>query len=400
MSAPQQAPKESTILKDWINIVVAWTILSYLYRTPLVTPPPTFLLTRIAKSMETCPSSKNNIVPPTLPRRSPHPTTQAFFDALDAQRKTTTTTTKTTTTLLEQRSRSLGWRNRYSQQEQYPIDMSVRMETNDVDGMTTTKIMRDIHFSVQQIQRGEVEGTYGTGATVWPAAMVLIKYLERHPHWIQGRRIVDLGSGTGVTSLAAGILGASHVVCTDGEESVVQLAKKNCQTAIHTQIEKIPKIVPPTNESSTTTTTTTTTTMTKNVLQIGTCPIKVEHYWWGTKPLPDNHCDVILVADCVLPKLYPIGPLVTAIADLLRSGRQKGVGEEEEEEDHGIKKKPQPVAILSYEHRYYPEYDPRIYFQQLAHEQGLNVEVIPHDQHDPVYTVEDIDIWHVTLQSP
>ena len=274
-----------------------------------------------------------------------HPTAKAFFDALDSRRESSQQSTA-----LQRRSRSLGWRNRYSQNDQYPISMWAGG--------------REVNFSVQQLQRGEVEGTYGTGATVWPAAMVLLKYLERHPHLVSGRRVVDLGSGTGVTSLAAGLLGAIHVLCTDGEDSVVRLAQDNCIRAIRTQIE------PGSSHHE------------MDIVRIGACPIHVEKYWWGTQPLPDDQCEVILVADCVLPKLYPIAPLVAAIDDLLRAGARER----------------KPIAILSYEHRYYPDYDPRIKFQELVHARGLRVETIPQESHDPVYNVDDIEIWQVTLQ--
>ena len=94
-------------------------------------------------------------------------------------------------------------------------------------------------------------------------------------------------------------------------------------------------------------------------------------------------CDVILVADCVLPKLYPIGPLVDAIDELLPVSKNP-------------KAKNDPVAILSYEHRYYPDYDPRTKFYELATSKGLQVTTIQHDQFDPIYCTDDIEIWHVT----
>lgn len=106
-----------------------------------------------------------------------HPTAKAFFDALDSR-----SSSKKQSEKLKRRSQSLGWRNRHSQAEYYPLAVD------------------DIDFSVQQVQRGELEGTYGTGATVWPAAMILIKYLEKNPFLIHDKTVVDLGSGTGVTS--------------------------------------------------------------------------------------------------------------------------------------------------------------------------------------------------------
>ena len=81
------------------------------------------------------------------------------------------------------------------------------------------------------------------------------------------------------------------------------------------------------------------------------------------------------MADCVLPKLYPIAPLVQAVDELLC--------------------KPKALALISYEHRYYPEYDPRDKFRELAIGRGLDVELVSSTLHHPVYNVDDIEIWKV-----
>jgi predicted nicotinamide N-methyase len=271
----------------------------------------------------------------SLPKAA-HPTAKAFFDALD-----TRTASLKQSEALKRRSQSLGWRNRYSQQVYYPVTMCINFA-----------------FSVQQVQRGEVDGTYGTGATVWPAAMVLIKYLEKNPQLVSSKRVVDLGSGTGVTSIAAALLGATHVICTDGEEPVVRLALDNVNHAA-TEIKDSQQAK-----------------QLSHCATISNCPVAVQKYWWGTGDLPDDSCDVVLVADCVLPKLYPIAPLVQAIDQLLTAENA--------------------VAILSYEHRYYPDYDPRDKFRKLATDRGLHVETVSSTDMDPVYSVDDIEIWHVT----
>lgn len=97
---------------------------------------------------------------------------------------------------------------------------------------------------------------------------------------------------------------------------------------------------------------------------------------WNS-PINGSVVDVVLVSDCVLPRLYPIAPLVDAIHQLLTMGS------------------PKAVAILSYEHRWYPEYDPRDKFRELAHEKGMTVTVIAAHLQDPVYSTDDIEIWHV-----
>lgn len=286
------------------------------------------------------------------------PAARAFFAALDGKGNGNKSNKKQSD-FVRKRIQTLGWRNRYSQDEFYPIEIRASAAS---------------HFSVLQVQRGELEGTYGTGATVWPAAVVMIKYLERHSESIiKGKKVIDLGSGTGVTSIAAAVLGARHVICTDGEPRVVQLAQDNLERASQ-QLggHAGPPAYSESNEPSS--------SLQLAFTTIADCPVDVQTYWWGTGTIQNGDaCDVILVADCVLPKLYPIAPLVEALDQLIVS--------------------PNAVAIFSYEHRYYPEYDPRVKFLELATAKDMVVEVIPMEQQDSVYSVEDIEIWHVRRQA-
>ena len=291
-----------------------------------------------------------------------HPTARAFFDALDAQKTNSSNTnnksSKRTSAFVQKRLSTLGWRNRHSQDEYYPVTV------------------QDTTFSILQIQRGEIEGTYGTGACVWPAALVLVKYLERWSHksdmdddkdLVKGKNVVDLGSGTGVTSVAAAILGARRVICTDGETKVVQLAKDNIAHA-HSEIKKGKATQDCDDDDD---------AVDNDAVVISNCQLDTQELWWGRDRIDTDNfdTDLVIVADCVLPKLYPIAPLVQAIDELLI--------------------KPSSLAVISYEHRYYPEYDPRDMFRDLATERGLVVDLVTIEEHDPVYSVDDIEIWKV-----
>jgi len=296
------------------------------------------------------------------------PAARAFFAALDgsSNNNASNNNNKKQSDFIRKRIQTAGWRNRYSQDEHYPIDLMM------------TGSVHPCKFSVLQVQRGELEGTYGTGATVWPAAVVLLKYLERHAATlIQGQHVIDLGAGTGVTSIGAAVLGAKHVICTDGEPRVVQLARDNIQRAkeqLHGDSAAVATESPPSVEEGTPSTSSNVSSSKGDMIH--GCRVDTEVYWWGSGSITNaDACDVILVADCVLPKLYPIAPLVQALDQLLI--------------------KPGAVAIFSYEHRYYPEYDPRAKFQELATAKNLFVEIIPMEQQDPVYSVDDIEIWHV-----
>ncbi|GMH40558.1 hypothetical protein BSKO_08462 [Bryopsis sp. KO-2023] len=60
----------------------------------------------------------------------------------------------------------------------------------------------------------QMETENEAGVVVWDAAIVLAHYLHKNPYELKGKRVVELGSGTGVVGLAAALLGA-NVILTD-----------------------------------------------------------------------------------------------------------------------------------------------------------------------------------------
>jgi len=66
------------------------------------------------------------------------------------------------------------------------------------------------------------------GLRTWEASLHLAQYLHSHPSLVQGRSVIELGAGMGLLSiLAAGPLGARHVLATDGLPYVVEHMEKN-----------------------------------------------------------------------------------------------------------------------------------------------------------------------------
>ncbi|KAG9492214.1 protein-lysine methyltransferase METTL21E-like [Eleutherodactylus coqui] len=69
-----------------------------------------------------------------------------------------------------------------------------------------------------------VESTDLYGATVWPSALVLCYFLEKHGKEIsiEDKSIIEIGSGTGLVAVVASLLGA-QVVATDLQELIGNL---------------------------------------------------------------------------------------------------------------------------------------------------------------------------------
>lgn len=161
---------------------------------------------------------------------------------------------------------NLQWRQQFQHADLYELNIG----------------MERFHF--HQIDNGEMRGI-GTGAVVWPAAHALVKYLEKRYGLLgmRGLRIIDIGSGTGFAGIAAAALGGD-VVLTD------QLCVKDL---ILSNIEEYNSSQKHDTERS----------------RNGTVTF-AEYNWDENAETLNPPFDLVLVSDCVLPKLYPIEPLV------------------------------------------------------------------------------------------
>ncbi|XP_044128310.1 electron transfer flavoprotein beta subunit lysine methyltransferase [Bufo gargarizans] len=66
-------------------------------------------------------------------------------------------------------------------------------------------------------------------AIYWPGGQALARYLLDNPDIVRHRRILDLGSGCGATSIAAKMKGASYVVANDIDPVAGAAFGLNCQ---------------------------------------------------------------------------------------------------------------------------------------------------------------------------
>ncbi|MBA1193563.1 methyltransferase [Pseudomonas entomophila] len=78
-------------------------------------------------------------------------------------------------------------------------------------------------FSPDETQR--ILETPPYWAFCWASGLALARFLAEHPHWVRGKRVLDVGAGSGIAAIAAARAGAREVVACDLDP----LALRACQ---------------------------------------------------------------------------------------------------------------------------------------------------------------------------
>ena len=63
----------------------------------------------------------------------------------------------------------------------------------------------------------------------WPAGQVLARLILDQPELVQGRRVVDLGCGSGIVAIAAALAGAAEVLACDHDEDALEATRRNAE---------------------------------------------------------------------------------------------------------------------------------------------------------------------------
>ncbi|KAM4710785.1 protein N-lysine methyltransferase METTL21A [Anableps anableps] len=91
----------------------------------------------------------------------------------------------------------------------------------------------EFRFADQELRLAQDWKERGVAAVVWDAAVVMCMYLELGAVELKGKRVIELGAGTGLVGIVAALLGA-QVTITD-REPALELLSANVQANLPPQ---------------------------------------------------------------------------------------------------------------------------------------------------------------------
>lgn len=83
----------------------------------------------------------------------------------------------------------------------------------------------DRAFSPEETRRILEEPPYW--CFCWASGLAMARWLVEQPHWVQGKRVLDFGAGSGVAAIAAARAGAAEVVACDLDPLALQACREN-----------------------------------------------------------------------------------------------------------------------------------------------------------------------------
>lgn len=167
------------------------------------------------------------------------------------------------------------------------------------------------------------------GGVIWDSALMTIHYFFKNSKQFEGKKVLELGSGTGVCGIALAALGA-EVIITDLPERI-QLLQKNVAANSFLMKDRI----------------------------------KVEVLDWTKDEIPKD-LDLVLAVDCVY-----YNSTITPLIELLERSDAKEILVVSEERDIG------EASVAQ-----------KTFFQEVK--KIFRFSPIPHEELDPVYQADDI----------
>jgi len=70
---------------------------------------------------------------------------------------------------------------------------------------------------------------YGAGDVIWPASEAFARLVAHVPSLVKGKRVIDVGCGLGLVSVAAILSEAQAVLAADGDEEVLKMTRKSVE---------------------------------------------------------------------------------------------------------------------------------------------------------------------------
>ncbi len=106
-----------------------------------------------------------------------------------------------------------------------------RLETISLPGCSSIRLaLIAADFPAGPLPRevmNDVIETPAYWAFCWGSGLALARFLLANPHWVSGRRVVDLGSGSGVAAIAAIQAGAASVCACDTDPDARAASRLN-----------------------------------------------------------------------------------------------------------------------------------------------------------------------------
>ena len=82
-------------------------------------------------------------------------------------------------------------------------------------------------FSAEETQRLLDEPPYG--CFCWASGLALAQWILQHPEQVAGKRVIDVGAGSGIVALAAKLAGAKNAVACDLDPIALQACHANAE---------------------------------------------------------------------------------------------------------------------------------------------------------------------------